>query len=263
VSRVTRNAASGLRLALAAFAVLPMLAPLLGTDLHVALQPYTPAAAAHPLEQPLSVRSVSGVFALLAVAGWLALASRSRNVSWWEAGLVLLGGALALVRLGNVWVLALALVLAIGRQLTLARLRTRDLAAGIGVLVCATLAVGVYGRPEPVPASALRALSDAPAANAVLSFQPWARELARTANGRAVLGARDAWDLDPSFWLDYERASGGHRTWPAILERYDVGTLVLESRTTQAELATLVRESPEWRVLFDSGDALVATRARR
>jgi hypothetical protein len=72
-------------------------------------------------EQPLSQRSPGGVWAMGLALLWFSLAYRHRRVGAWETGLVLVGGAAALIRLGNTWLDAAALVLPLARQFRLAQ----------------------------------------------------------------------------------------------------------------------------------------------
>ena len=67
-------------------------------------------------EQPLSVRHPGGCVGDVAGGGWFALAYAQRRCVWWEAALVLGGGVVALLRAGNLWVLALALVVPLGAR---------------------------------------------------------------------------------------------------------------------------------------------------
>jgi hypothetical protein len=64
------------------------------------------------------------------------------------------------------------------------------------------------------------------------------------------------------FWTDYLRVAQGHERWADLLQQMDVDLLVLDSLDQQRQAADLVRSSPEWRVISDSGRSLVAERAR-
>src|ERR1051325_1489660 len=109
-------------LVVAACAMLPLLASGVWSGFRLALADPTRGAVAAS-EQPLSVRSAGGEWAMLLALVWLGLAYWRRDARWWEMALVVLGGAAALVRTGNAWVDALALVVPLARQLALVRPR--------------------------------------------------------------------------------------------------------------------------------------------
>src|SRR5579859_6844657 len=107
---------------LAALAVLPLLAPELWVGFRLGLADAALAVIA-PTEQPLSVRSPGGLWAMFLALAWFGLAYAQRRFGRWEAALVLIGGVAALARLGNAWVDALAIVVPLGRQLSIARFK--------------------------------------------------------------------------------------------------------------------------------------------
>lgn len=100
--------------------------------------PADPAAGAvvPATEQALTVRPFAGWWALLVAGVWFCLAYRSRDIAAWESGLVLIGSAVALVRLGNAWLFALVLVPVLSRQLHVLRFgRAPRLLVLIGLMV--------------------------------------------------------------------------------------------------------------------------------
>src|SRR5438105_2312206 len=90
-------------------AVLPLLVPELWVGFRVGLFD-TALAVIAPTEQPLSVRSPAGPWAIGLALTWFGLAYWQRKFAWWEVALVVVGGIAALVRLGNAWLDAAALV---------------------------------------------------------------------------------------------------------------------------------------------------------
>src|ERR1700730_3360150 len=119
-------------------AVLPLLAPDVWSGFRLA-QSDPVLSAISSAEQPLSVRSASGVWAIALALAWFSLAYWHRRVTLWEAALVLVGGAVALARLGNTWIAALAFVVPLGRQRAIANLR--PLTPPIGAAACLVVAV--------------------------------------------------------------------------------------------------------------------------
>jgi hypothetical protein len=214
-------------------------------------------------ERPLTVRSLSGTWAVVSAAIWFVLAYRSRRVAPWELALVLGGGTLALVRLGNVWVFALALAPALARQIAFARFRgLMALALAVG-LVAASFAAVVQTRPPMLPASASQVAQAAPSGGPVFTTLNWATPLQDSVGGqRPVLGAGDPWVAPTDYWSDYQKISLGHEQWARLLDSHGVGLVVLDAADTQQRLARFVRASPEWHVLFDADGVLVAERGR-
>src|SRR5437899_9489216 len=83
---------------LAVLAVLPLLVPELWVGFRVGLFDSALAVIA-PTEQPLSVRSPGGAWAIGLALVWFGLAYWRRTFAWWEAALVAIGGVVALARL--------------------------------------------------------------------------------------------------------------------------------------------------------------------
>jgi hypothetical protein len=214
-------------------------------------------------EQPLSVRSPGGVWAMLLALAWFGLAYPQRRLTLWETGLVLLGGAAILARLGNGWLYALAMVLPLARQLSTTRAR-------VGVLVCAGAAsvamsgyVLVTTRPPAIPPAAQQAAisATANATGTVFADWRWAPDLQRALGSRTrVLSAGGPATESADFWVDYLRISQGHERWQEALTSMNADLLVLETNASRPA-ANLVRASAEWRVLYDAEGALVARRA--
>src|SRR6266702_6559345 len=106
---------------LATCAVLPLLAPEVWTGFRLAFSDPCLSVIA-PTEQPLSVRSPGGIWAMGLALAWFGLAYWRRDFKLWEAALVLLGGGAALARMGNTWLDGAALVLPLARQVALLKL---------------------------------------------------------------------------------------------------------------------------------------------
>jgi hypothetical protein len=248
-------------LALAAYAaaiclVLPLFALVVGNGFRLALTDEVLSVIA-ATEQPLSVRSTDGAWALLLALAWFGLAYWQRRMTLWEAALVVLGGAAILARLGNAWLFGMAMVVPLGRQLSLfpARRQLLIVLAGLGLVVSAyTL---VVTRPPALPAAAERAAL-ASTNGAVFADWRWAPGLQRDGRSR-VLAAGGLVSEPPDFWVDYVRIIQGHERWAEALKRFDANLVVLDT-TYSGPAADLVRTSADWRVTFDGDGALVAER---
>jgi hypothetical protein len=212
-------------------------------------------------EQPLSIRSPGGPWAIGLGLAWYGLGYWHRRISAWETGLVLIGSAAVLVRLGNAWLDAAALVLPLARQLRLADPRLWQL----GVVAIASLvAVGLTvlaSLPPPLPTVAASALVATPTRGTVLADWRWAAAVQRQLGAtRTVLASAGLTSESPDFWLRYLEVAQGHASWSADLRYLDVDVVVLEATDQQRAAADLVRASGDWRVIVDAGGALVAER---
>jgi hypothetical protein len=241
-------------------AVLPLLMPEVWSGFRLGLaDPVLSAITA--LEQPLSIRSPGGIWAMGLALAWFGLVYWHGNLALWEAALVLLGGAAALVRLGNVWVDAAALVLPLARQVALLKLRSPV----VLVLVAVSLAVTACGlnqtRPPDLPGGAVLAVRQATGPGTVLADWRWAGEVQRQlGTERHVFGSAGLTSESSDFWLNYLRIVQAHEHWADLLRQLEVDAVVLDSGEWR-QTAALVRASPDWRVTYDGDDALVAQRA--
>jgi hypothetical protein len=217
-------------------------------------------ATISPTEAALSIRSPVGIWAVLLSLGWFALAYRSRAFAAWEPVLVVVGGVVALLRLGNTWLDAIAMVLPLARELRMVHLpATRS---GLAVLLCVGAAGGLLalGRPPSLPRSAVTAAQAGPSSARVLAYWAWAPELQQQLGSeRTVIGANGFTSETPQFWTEYVGLSLGHERWAYVLRQRSIDLVVLNT-TDQAAAADLVRASADWRVLDDADDALVAER---
>jgi hypothetical protein len=257
--------------AVAIVAVLPLVAPAVWGGFRVATADSV-LSAISAFEQPLSIRSPGGPWAVGLALAWFALAYWHRNFAPWEAALVLVGGAAALARMGNLWVDAAALVLPLARQIALLEHTDGVLASDTSRLLVlpgvAAVCLAVAGltlvqtRPPELPAAAVEAVRQAPVQGKVLADWRWAGELQqRLGADRSVLASGGPPSEPTDFWIDYLRVAQGHERWSDVLRRLDVDTVILESGGQQQRAAELVRASPDWHVTYDLGDALVAERA--
>jgi hypothetical protein len=262
---------------LAACAVLPLLAPEVwaGWRLGVSDPVLGVLSAA---EQPLSVRSPGGLWAIGLALAWFGLAYWRRQFAWWEAALVLLGGAAALARVGNAWVDAAAMVLPLARQMPMTGARAAASASGAvrgrefgfkagvfagvaAVGVCAAVLTLLATRPPELPAAATQTVQSVDARGNVLADWRWAPALQhQLGSTRAVLASGGLVSEPTDFWLDYLRITQGHERWADLLTQMNVDVLVLESSDQERQVAEFVRASPDWRVIYDSEGALVAQR---
>jgi len=241
--------------------VLPLLIPELSVGFRVGIFD-TALAVIAPTEQPLSVRSPGGPWAIGLAVAWFALAYWRRDFIWWEGALVVLGGIAALARLGNAWVDAAALVVPLARQLAVANLRPVIL-AGVAAVCVAGIAVTVaMSRPPELPTAASQAALSGTAKNGtVLADWHWAGQLQqRLGATRQVWAAGGLQSESQDFWLDYLRVAQGHAHWAEILRQMNVDLLVLDAAGQQRQAAELVRASAEWRVTFDANGVLIAQR---
>jgi len=255
--------------ALGVLAVLPLLVPELWVGLRLGISD-TALAVIAPTEQPLSVRSPGGLWAIGLALAWFGLAYWQREFAWWEAALVVIGGAAALARLGNAWVDAAAMVVPLARQLAIANFRPVVLAGLTAICVAAALATLVVTRPPDLPAAASQAAVAASVGQAavspsggstILADWRWAGELQRRMGAtRHVWAANGLTSESSEFWLDYLRVAQGHERWAEILRQKNVDLLVLDAAAQQRQAAELVRNSPEWRVTFDVSGVLIAER---
>jgi hypothetical protein len=241
-------------------AALPLLAPAVWSGFRLA-QSDPVLSAISSAEQPLSVRNASGVWAIALALGWFSLAYWHRRVTLWEAALVLLGGAVALARLGNTWIDALAIVVPLGRQLAIANLRPVVLAISAAACLLVAALTLIAGRPPGLPPAAAQAAVAASGPGRVLADWRWAGDLQRQLGAdRVVLAAGGVTSEPTEFWLDYVRIADGHERWAAVLRQMDVDLVVLEASDQQRPAADVVRASADWRVIYDTNGALVAAR---
>jgi hypothetical protein len=247
---------------LAACAVLPLLAPEVWTGFRLGVSDIALSVIA-PTEQPLSIRSPGGLWAIALTCIWFALAYRRRDVKLWEATLVIVGGAAALLRLGNLWVDAVAMLLPLARQLAaLKPFVPVQAAAATGSLLVA-LVIVLMVKPPELPAAASQIALATTTRGKVMADWRWAGDLQRGLGSQhQVLAAGGLGSESFDFWLDYLRVAQGHERWAQVLRQFDVDVVVLDATDQQRRTAELVRASADWRVTFDAGGALVAERAR-
>lgn len=236
---------------LAALLVLPFALPNVWSGFSLAMSDPV-LAAVSPWEQPLTVRTPGALWAVGALLVWFGLAYGSGRVAWWEAALVVLGSAAALARAANVWVLGVAMIVPLARQLGQLRVNQRIVVAACGLCAAATIAATVLARPPSLPSDAA-----VPATGPVLADWRWAPDLQHRLDAQHVFGAGGLRSESEPFWLDYLRVTEGHERWADILRGYDVSSIAVDAH---APVASLLRESGEWHVTYDANGALVAVR---
>jgi hypothetical protein len=239
-------------------AVLPLIGAEVWSGFRLAL-PDPVLGAIAPGEQPLSVRSVGGVWAMLLALVWFGLAYWRRDLRWWEVSLVILGTAAALIRTGNAWLEALALIAPLARQSGLLA-PPRWILASAAAISLVVAGVSVYvTRPPALPGPALAAAAAAnPSGGTVFADWRWAPQLQRELANQKVLAAGGLASESPEFWLNYVRIVEDYEQWPSELQAMQVNLLVLNSQ--DPALADQVRASPDWQVLYDTDNAFVAQR---
>jgi hypothetical protein len=215
-----------------------------------------------PAEEPLSVRSPGATWAIALTLAWFGLAYWQRRATAWEAALVVLGGAAALARAGNLWLDAAAMLVPLGRQIMLARPSPRTIGAVAAAGALASAVTLATTRPPALPPPALAAAEDAPRQGTVFADWRWAGDLQRAMGpSQQVLAAGGMASEPPDFWLEYVRVVQGHERWADDLQRLSASVVVLDAAGQARQGAALVRTSPDWRVLYDADGALVAQRA--
>jgi hypothetical protein len=245
---------------LAILAVLPLLAPEIWSGFRLGVSD-TVLSVIAPTEQPLSVRSPGGLWAMALVLIWFSLAYWRRDAKLWEAALVIIGGAAALTRLGNAWVDAVAMVLPLGRQLASLDLKPVVVTALGAICVAATLATATLTRPPELPQAARQVAIGASTGGKVIADWRWAPEVqSQLGSRRQVYAAGGLASESADFWVDYLRIAQGHERWAELLRGMGVDLVVMDSADQQHQAAELIRASSDWRVTFDSGGTLVAER---
>jgi hypothetical protein len=239
--------------------VLPLLAPQLWGGFRIA-QSDTVLAVIASSEQALSIRSAVGAWAMSLAVGWFALAYWQHRLTLWEAALVIISGGVALARLGNAWLFALAMLVPLARQLSAQRFQPFIPFGLVALSLVVTAYTALTTRPPALPATAARAALEAPVGGTVLSDWRWAGELQQRFGATHRVLASGGLASEPAeFWVDYVRVIQGHERWAETLERRDVNVLVLETPQAAAA-AALLRSSRDWRVTYDADGALVAVR---
>lgn len=244
----------------AVLAVLPLLVPELWVGFRLGMAD-TALGVIASTEQPLSVRSPGGPWAIGLALVWFALAYWQRKFALWEAALVVVGGVAALTRLGNAWVDAAALVVPLARQLAMLNLRPAVL-AGVAALSVVSVATTVaMTRPPELPAAAAQSVLATTGGGNVLADWRWAAEVQKgVGSTRRVWAASGLPSEAKDFWLDYLRVAQGHARWAEILRERGIDLVVVDAAAQQRQLADVVRASADWRVTFDTAGVLVAER---
>lgn len=214
-------------------------------------------AVLSPTEQALSVRSPGGQWAMLLALAWFGLAYWGRNVRWWEIACVVLGGAAVLIRAGNAWLDAIALIVPLARQISLTKVSVWLLGSVVAVSLAYAAVLVWTTRPPALPAGAIDATPHEQ--ETVFADWRWAPLLQQRMPQAHVLAAGGLASESPDFWLNYVRIVNDYEQWPAELRALNADLLVLDS--DNSTLADQVRASSEWRVLYDTGNAFVAERS--
>jgi hypothetical protein len=111
------------------------------------------------------------------------------------------------------------------------------------------------------PRGAVDALrATAPAGTRVFNAQPWGSWLELDAPAYPVFVDSRIELFPPSVWSDYVAVSQAREGWRSILERWDVGAVLLD-RERQGPLATGLRSDPAWRLTYSDGDAELFVRS--
>jgi hypothetical protein len=241
----------------AAGLVLPLFAAEVWTGFRVALSDSVLGVLAAS-EQPLSLRAPGGQWAIGLALAWFALAYWQRRVVWWEGILVVAGATAAMLRAGNAWLDAVALIAPLGARLSDLRVRPALLlAVAAGGMLYAGLILWTT-RPPAVAQAAIDAAASARGNGTVFADWRWAPQLQSHMN-RQVLAAGGLGSESSAFWLNYVRINQDYEDWPTELRDLNADVLVLN--TESADLVSQIRTSSDWHVVYDAGNALVAERA--
>jgi hypothetical protein len=247
-------------LLVAALAVLPLLAPEVWTGFRLAFSdPFLSVIV--QTEQPLSVRSPGGIWAMALAVAWFGLAYWQRKFALWEAVLVLLGGAAALARVGNLWVDAAFMLLPLARQLSTARVPGLILCVAATASVAIAILTVATGRPPELQQAVVDAARTSASRGSVMADWRWATDLQQRLGGqRRVFASGGLASESSDAWLDYLRVAQGHERWADALRTLEIDTVVLNASDQQLQAAALIRGSSDWRVLYDAAGTLVAER---
>jgi hypothetical protein len=237
---------------------LPLFALALWSGLRIGLSDSV-LSAITTSEQPLSVRSPGGVWAVALALLWFALAYWRREAPPWQAALVALGATAALLRTGNAWFDGVLLIAPLGAQLTSLRLRP--------IILCAIVAAGVLvaghtlwtTRPPVLPRAAIEAAQTSSSNGTVFADWRWAGELQQHLV-QPVLASGGLASASPDFWLDYVRITQDRERWATELRDLNADLVVLNA--DQRQVVEQVRASSQWHVLYAGADAFVAERVR-
>ena len=245
---------------LAFLAVLPLLVLELWVGFRVGIFD-TALAVIAPTEQPLSVRSPGGLWAMGLALAWVGLAYWRRTFAPWEAVLVLIGSVAILARLGNAWVDAAAMLVPLARQLAIVKLKPAVMAGLAAICLAVTVATLAMSRSPDLPMGAEATVAGQAAGHGkVMADWRWAGALQRGMGARQVWASGGLASETTEFWLDYLRVAQGHARWAEILRQRNVDLVVLDAAGQQRQAADLVRTSPDWLVTFDASGVLVAQR---
>lgn len=262
VERERLRAVSGPWL-VAAASVVPLIAAALPSGFRLGVTDIARAVLSSA-EQPLSARSPVAVWALVVVAAWFALWLRRGR--WWEAVVVALAGAMVLARTGNAWLTGVLLVAPLATELRKLPWTSRPVLVGIALVLGVLASVGLVAaeRPRPLTPVAIAAAQQAPTKGSTLAHWAWAPELGNQLGGaRPVLAAGGLFAETDEFWIDYLRVAQGHERWATILADWHVDLVVLDAANQEQKAAALVRESPDWQIVYDAEGTLVAERMAR
>src|SRR5579871_5057747 len=177
---------------------------------------------------PLVAGSVWTGFRLALALVWFGLAYWQRRLEPWEVVMVVVGGAIALARLGNAWFYALAMVPPLARQLAIARLDTRVLSAAAIVSLATAVFIVYTTRPPALPSAAETAAVNATASGEVFGDWRWAGELERQL-GQRVVPENGFASENADFWSSYVRIMQGHEHWLQDLQGLDANVVVVDS----------------------------------
>jgi hypothetical protein len=251
-------------------AVLPLLAAESGSGFRLAPSDSV-VSVISAAERPLSVRSPAGIWAVGLALVWFGLAYRQRRVALWEPAMVLIGGVLALTRLGNAWLDAAAMLGPLVRRTSIAQPKLALASILSAGSVLTAVLIVAFSRPPVLPLGVSLSTGTTAEQEArwltphgtILTNWRWAPDLQnQVGQRRVVLGAGGFSSESSDFWLDYVRLAQGHERWAELLRQMDVDMVVLEAADEQRALADLVKASPNWQVIYAQEGTLMALRVQ-
>jgi hypothetical protein len=228
--------------------------------------------------RPPSIRTLPGFLFFVSVAAVVALLARRPDPVPWTTLLVLgvfFAIGLTAVRASIWWELLIPVEAA--ALLPASEGRSRDPvsplnAVLVGVLVLAVTASFVHWLPYASQDPPERLLAHAPEgiANELRSLlspgerffnaQEWGSWFELQLPGDPVLVDSRFELIPPGVWSDYLAVSRGREGWQAILDRWGVSVVAL-SRDQQQALIPIIRDDPNWHLVYADADGLVFTRS--
>jgi len=165
----------------------------------------------------------------LAVA-WFGLAYWQSRFALWEPVLVVLGGAAALARVGNLWVDAVLMLLPLARQISTAKAPGLILGAAAAASVAIAILTLATGRPPELQQVVVDAARAGAPQGRIMADWRWAADLQQRLGGqRRVFASGGLASESSEAWLDYLRFTQVHERWAEALRTLSIDMVVLNA----------------------------------